>query len=450
MSERPPAPRGKFIVGVTGNIATGKSAVMRLVAEQGALTIDADKLVHQVMDQDVDMQAAIAVAFGPGVRRPDGRIDRGALGEIVFNDPGALSDLEGMIHPAVYEEVSRRISESANPLIFIEAIKLLEGKLADDCQQIWVTRCSRQRQLDRLRICRGLETAEAAARIKAQPPQEEKVARADVVIDTNGTMKDTARQVEQAWNRLPEWVTDGLVQRQTLPDRLRPVAESVTGMRTGERVTEEVVVTETQAQPSAPLKTPEVKQEIPAAARSGDAAAEIKPEKEAGRWKEGLEVRRARPSDIPAILLLIQKATNGKARLKRADLLVAFSERSYLISQHGADVHGIAGWNIDSQVARIDQVYIHPPDVIPGVCLALLEEVETSAKAHICELIVAFLPSAAEAALRHAFEERGFGLGEREDLPGAWQTAIDESQPADTLLMVKVLRDERLKKAQVS
>jgi dephospho-CoA kinase len=162
MDEQAASLRGKFIVGVTGNIATGKSVVTRLAAENGALTIDADKLVHEVMDSDVEMQAAIAVAFGPEVRRSDGRIERRVLGDIVFNDPDAMRDLEEMIHPPVYEETVRRLAESDRRLVFIEAIKLLEGNLAEICQQIWVTRCSKQRQLERLRICRGMNTPTAA------------------------------------------------------------------------------------------------------------------------------------------------------------------------------------------------------------------------------------------------------------------------------------------------
>ena len=112
---------GKVIVGLTGNIATGKSAVMRLAYDHGALTIDADKIVHELMDNDATMQAAIAVAFGADVRREDGRINRARLGEIVFADPSAMRDLEAMVHPAVGKEVDTRILASKQRVIFIEA-----------------------------------------------------------------------------------------------------------------------------------------------------------------------------------------------------------------------------------------------------------------------------------------------------------------------------------------
>jgi dephospho-CoA kinase len=195
-------PKHKIIVGLTGNIATGKSAVMRLAGEHGALTLDADEVVHDILDNDTAVQEAIANTFGPSVLLEDGRIDRSALGKIVFNEPQALRNLEQIVHPAVHQNIILQIGQSESTIILIEAIKLLEGKLHTVCHQIWVTRCSRERQLERLRICRGMDMVTAVMRIDAQSPQEEKVAKADVVIDTDGLMDDTRRQFERAWSRL--------------------------------------------------------------------------------------------------------------------------------------------------------------------------------------------------------------------------------------------------------
>ena len=289
---------GKVLIGLTGNIATGKSAVMRLAKDHGALTIDADKIVHELMDNDATMQAAIAVAFGPEVRREDGRIDRKKLGEIAFADPTALQDLEAMIHPAVGKEVDARILASKQTVIFIEAIKLLEGNLRDICHQIWVTRCSPQRQLERLRVCRGMETEAAAVRIKGQAPQEEKVAQSDVLIDTNGLMKDTEAQFSIAWARLPDAATAKPMNRLPLPDESAPGG---TKPLTGRLV-------------------------LPKAATPKKSASEAPPPRmQPSERPEDLQVRRARPSDIPSILLLIQKATDGKVKMKRTDLLMALS-----------------------------------------------------------------------------------------------------------------------------
>lgn len=190
----------RMIIGLTGNIATGKSAVMRLAAERGALTIDADQVVHELLDGDATIQAAVAEAFGPGVRREDGRIDRAALGAIVFKDPAALARLEALLHPATRLAIARRVQATTADVVMIEAIKLLEGPLADVCDQVWVTTCPEAVQLERLRVCRGMAEDVALARIRAQAPQADKVSRADVVIDTSGLMSETQAQIERAWS----------------------------------------------------------------------------------------------------------------------------------------------------------------------------------------------------------------------------------------------------------
>ena len=413
MSEQPEATRfsGKLIVGLTGNIATGKSAVMSLAAEAGALTIDADKIVHELEDNDAELQAAIAVAFGSEVRREDGRIDRRALGKIVFDDPQALRDLEGIVHPMVQRELVGRIQESEQPIVFIEAIKLLEGTLVKMCHQIWVTRCSRQRQLDRLRICRGMVTDTAVARIKAQPRQEEKVAQADVVIDTNGYMIDTEKQFRMAWSRLPDPAAVNTALLPPLPPKASPPASKTESRR-------------------------------PAKAIAAAAPATPKPTDR----PENLEVRRARPSDVAAMLLLIQKATGSSVTMKRGELLLALSERGYFIGQIGAEVSAVVGWNIDSQVARIDQIFIHPLAATATTGLAILEEVEKSANAHVCEIIIAFVPDGAADEIQQMFSWQAFAVMDKADLPLVWQEAITESQPENTHFLLKVLRDKRLKK----
>ena len=190
----------QLVIGLTGNIATGKSAVMRLAAERGALTLDADKAVHEILATDRAVQEAIAAAFGEQVRLADGRIDRAALGGIVFADPAALALLESIVHPAVRALLAERVAGSTAPVIMIEAIKLLEGPLRDLCRQIWVTDCTYEQQLARLQVCRGLDEATAVARITAQSPAALKIAQADVVIDTNGLMSDTVRQFDAAWS----------------------------------------------------------------------------------------------------------------------------------------------------------------------------------------------------------------------------------------------------------
>jgi dephospho-CoA kinase len=124
------------------------------------------------------------------------------LGRIVFADPTQLRRLEGLLHPAARAEIARRVAAAEAPVVMIEAIKLLEGPLAALCDQVWVTACARETQMARLRVCRGMDEATAAARIDAQSPQAEKIARADVVIHTDGPMADTQAQFAAAWLRV--------------------------------------------------------------------------------------------------------------------------------------------------------------------------------------------------------------------------------------------------------
>ncbi len=191
-------PRVRYLIGLTGNIATGKSTVARMLAELGATVIDADRVAHEVMRAGTPVHRAVVEAFGEGILRPDGEIDRARLGAIVFSDPQALARLEAIVHPAVGEEVARRIAAAPTPVVVVEAIKLIEAGMARICNSLWVTTCSPEEQVRRLMADRSLSREEAERRVNAQPPQEEKIARADVVIRTDGTIEETREQVERS------------------------------------------------------------------------------------------------------------------------------------------------------------------------------------------------------------------------------------------------------------
>jgi dephospho-CoA kinase len=193
-------PTAKLVVGLTGNIGTGKSTVMAILAELGAAGIDADKVAHQVMLPGEPAYAQIVAEFGPELAPNGGPIDRARLGQIVFSDPAALARLEAIVHPAVAQRIQQVVADAQAPVVVIEAIKLLEAGLSVQlCDTVWVVTTPRAVQIQRLMATRGLSEAEAILRIDAQPPQEEKIARADVVIDNSGSLDDVRRQVENAW-----------------------------------------------------------------------------------------------------------------------------------------------------------------------------------------------------------------------------------------------------------
>jgi len=196
-------PGNRYLIGLTGNIATGKSAVAQMLAELGARTVDADRVAHDVMRHGTPTWQAVIDAFSPAILAPDGEIDRRRLGEIVFADPEALRRLEAIVHPATVQAVAVEIAEATERVVVVEAIKLIEAGMYRSYHALWVTTCAPETQIARLTALRGLSEAEARLRVEAQPPQAEKVALADVVIDTGGTLKDTRRQVLAAWEAIP-------------------------------------------------------------------------------------------------------------------------------------------------------------------------------------------------------------------------------------------------------
>ena len=196
-----------LLIGLTGNIATGKSEVARMLATLGAVAIDADVVAHEVMRPGGLAYEAVVEAFGPGILAPDGAIDRSRLGAIVFRDAEALRRLEAAVHPATIAEVDRRIDAAEAPAVVVEAIKLIEAGMHRGYDALWVVVASRKNQIARLVASRGLSEEEAALRVDAQPPQEEKAALADRVFANDGDLQALQRQVEAAWEQLETWRT---------------------------------------------------------------------------------------------------------------------------------------------------------------------------------------------------------------------------------------------------
>jgi len=190
--------RRPLLIGITGNIGTGKSTVARMLGKLGAEVIDADKVAHAVMRPGSPVHVRIVQAFGPEVLAPDGEIDRKRLGAIVFANPAALSQLEAIVHPATLAALDQRIAAANGGVVAVEAIKLIEAGIADRCDSVWVTTCRPEQQVRRI-MARGLSRSEAEQRVRAQPSQAAKVARADVVIDNSGSLSHTWSQVQAMW-----------------------------------------------------------------------------------------------------------------------------------------------------------------------------------------------------------------------------------------------------------
>jgi dephospho-CoA kinase len=192
-----------YILGLTGNIASGKTTIGLMLLELGAHTYeDADQVVHRLYLPGQPLVARLAETFGRDVLAPDGGIDRQRLGERVFGDPAALKRLEALVHPAVQEALLATLSSIPDDEVgVLDAIKLVESGYASLCHAVWVVECPEAMQLRRLVEQRGLTTEQARARLAAQPQMGPKLAAATEVIHNDGTLYDLRAQVTGAWKR---------------------------------------------------------------------------------------------------------------------------------------------------------------------------------------------------------------------------------------------------------
>lgn len=238
--------QGKTIIGLTGNIATGKSVVRRMLEHLGAYTLDADALAHRVITKDAPGYKRVLDTFGTWLLDKDGQIDRAKLGKLVFGDAEALKQLEAIIHPYVAQAVDLLIRRSTQPVVVIEAIKLLESDLRNECDSIWVADAPAQVQIERLVRKRGLSPEEALQRVDAQTPQKDKLAAANIVITNNGSYDDLWKQVVEGWKAVTSAKgTAPLIATESKPgefllERGRPrdsqkIAELITRLSKGKR-----------------------------------------------------------------------------------------------------------------------------------------------------------------------------------------------------------------------
>lgn len=189
-----------LIIGITGNIATGKSVILRMLANAGALTIDADLLAHRMLYPGGPAYQPVIDTFGSLILTENQLISNQKLGEIVFQQPDRLQQLEALVHPPVIKAIHKRVEAATTPVVAIEAIKLLEAGLAQYCDQVWVSHAAYDLQVERLGKSRGMTEQKAKSRINLQSPQADKLSQADIIINTEGTFKDTWEKTHKALN----------------------------------------------------------------------------------------------------------------------------------------------------------------------------------------------------------------------------------------------------------
>ncbi|HSR48927.1 MAG TPA: dephospho-CoA kinase [Anaerolineales bacterium] len=369
--------QGKYVIGLTGNIATGKSVVRKMLEHLGAYGIDADALAHRAMAKGAPGYNLVLKSFGDWILDEEGQIDRARMAKIAFSDPDALQRLEAIVHPLVAHAVDLLIRRAKQSIVVIEAIKLLESDLASGCDTVWVVDASEELQIARLMHKRNMSEAAARQRIAAQSPQAMKLRAAKVVVRNDGSFEETWNQVQVAWGKLPR------VEEAYLPP--------------------------------------------PPPTRPGQ-----------------LAVRRGRPQDADDIARFITRVSHGKKRMTRQDVMAAFGEKAYLLIERGDKLAGVAGWQVENLVTRIDELFFEPGLPLDQAIPALMEAVEAASGELQSEASLLFLPP---YLAQHAGTWRSVGY-KPETIQGlgvrAWQEAAVESMPRGASLWFKRLREDRV------
>lgn len=195
-----------LVIGLTGNIGTGKTEVAQTLAGLGAVVINADELGHELLQRHTQAYAKILATFGKSILKGDGEIDRKKLSQLVFKDQEALNKLNRIMHPRIYEMVIQKIDEyrrAGISVVVVEAALLIEAGWRPLLDQLWVTTAPKATVVRRLKSSRGIGEEEVVTRLRTQMPQEEKAGQADVVIDTDCSMDELRAKVTKQWKNLP-------------------------------------------------------------------------------------------------------------------------------------------------------------------------------------------------------------------------------------------------------
>lgn len=197
--------RVMLVIGITGNLGTGKTTVSQMLVELGAVVINADELGHDLLQPDDQTYKEIVDAFGRSILISNNEIDRKKLGQLVFDNPEALEKLNRIMHPRIYEIVRQEIEEyrqSGTRVVVLEAALLIEAGWKPLVDQLWVTTAPEATIVERLKKSRGLSKKQILERLRSQMPQEEKARQADVVINTDCPMDELRARVTELWHVL--------------------------------------------------------------------------------------------------------------------------------------------------------------------------------------------------------------------------------------------------------
>ncbi|MBM4254827.1 MAG: dephospho-CoA kinase [Deltaproteobacteria bacterium] len=193
-------------IGLTGGIGSGKSTVSQLLSELGAFVIDADKVGHEIYLPGKEAWKQVAAAFGQDILAPDQTIDRKKLGAIVFGSDDARKKLNSIVHPLMFQDISRRIkekrSEGFTTPIVVEAAILIEANWLPLADEVWLVVTNKNAVIDRVATQRGMSAKDTEARIASQLSDAERRKYANLVIENDGSLENLKQKVQTAWSRV--------------------------------------------------------------------------------------------------------------------------------------------------------------------------------------------------------------------------------------------------------
>ena len=201
------------VIGLTGGIACGKTTLSHALRALGATVLDADAFSRETTAEGGEALPAIRARFGPAVLDAQGRLNRAALGEIVFSDPRARRDLEGIIHPVVTRRMFTELDKARRggaALAVLDVPLLFEAGMEGMADEVWVAYLPEDLQISRLMARDGMNKEQALRRIRSQMPLSEKLRRADVIIPTTGSRAQSADRVRAQWERVMRKEKDGI------------------------------------------------------------------------------------------------------------------------------------------------------------------------------------------------------------------------------------------------
>ncbi|MDZ4670591.1 MAG: dephospho-CoA kinase [Phototrophicales bacterium] len=401
----------KYVIGLTGNIAVGKSVVRQMLQHLGAYTVDADGLTHQAMSPGAPAYRPIIETFGQVILNPDKSINRGMLGNMVFGNPALLAKLEAIVHPVVGQAINTLVSRAKQPIVVIEAIKLVEGDLGKACNAIWVVDAQPKSQYVRLIQKRKMSEDEAKQRILSQNSQKEKLKSASVVIHNDSNLEETWKQVQIAWNAIPMNVAPAPTPVPTPKPASAPQSSA------------------TSPKPaSAPSPTPQPTAPKPVTSPLGT-----------------ILVKRGMPNNAELIAGYLSRAT-GK-NISRADVMMNFGQKSYMLAENNGRIIAVVGWQVENLITRVDEIYIDAIPERPQTVYALAQRIEDASKELQSEVSFVFLSNSTANELGKSFLEAGYEMTDVKDIKiPAWRESVQEVYSDGIIILTKKLRTDRVLK----